>query len=164
MKWHQRVELWALLILVLGGLAWVFTHKHSEDAETPSDAGDSNDGPLKVLRCTLNRDYGNARLDIDLRVRNDSAEKVILQAPTVKLLASGGREVPSFFLPFDPQPAVPAHATQDVQLRYWLEAADLAGPLNLRWGDHSLEIKGSKPFDLKAVENRGKATFAAGQW
>ena len=168
MKWYQRMELWILLALVLGGLAWVFMSRSSSDLESDlvsqSAPAEQRDAALKIYRCTLVRDYGNARLDIDLRVRNDSSEKLTMQTPKVKLMSGKGREVPSFFLPFEQLPEVPAHATQDVQLRYWLEAADLSGSLMLEVTGQSVDVKSANPFDLEKIKNSESKTFNPAQW
>src|SRR5205085_1836608 len=104
-------------------------------------------------RCILKRDYGNARLDIELRVRNDGPEKLLMRSPKVKLLTPKGGEIPSYFLPFDPVPEVAPNATEDVQLRYWLEAADLHGALTLEVDGKTLAIKSDAAFDLNSIKN-----------
>jgi hypothetical protein len=156
MHFFRRVELWVLLAIILAGLAWVFMsgRNHEEDVAGGDVAAVENaHAPLQLHRCVLKRDYGNARLDIELRVRNDRAEKLVMQTPQVKLLTGNGREVPSFFLPFDPIPEVPGKSTQDVQLRYWLEAADLQGALTLEVDGKTLPVKSAKAFDLNAMKN-----------
>ena len=175
-EWHtppmnflKRIELWVLLAVVVGGLAWVFTSRHSPDEEM-TDAGpgtvtaEKSTGPLKLHRSVIERDYGNARLDIELQIRNDNDEKLKCLPPKVRLLTVKGREIPSFFLPFDKQPEVPGKTTQDVQLRYWTEEADLAGGLILEVEGNKLDIKSAKPFDLKALKTGEKRTFKPGEW
>jgi hypothetical protein len=79
----KRIEIWVLLAVIVAGLAWVFLSRdHGEDETTGGGTTTVDDAqaPLKLHRCTVKRDYGNARLDIDLRVRNDSAEKWVMQA------------------------------------------------------------------------------------
>ena len=169
MNFLKRIELWVLLGVLLAGLAWVFTNRPAtdEDMSNPESSavtGDNAGGPLKLHQCVIERDYGNARLDIDVRIRNDNEEKLRCLPPKVKLLTAKGREVPSFFLPFDPQPEVPGKTTQDVQLRYWAEEADLAGVLTLEVEGTKLEIKSAKIFDLKALPNAEKKTLKPGEW
>jgi hypothetical protein len=163
----KRIEIWVLLAVIVAGLAWVFLSRdHGEDETTGGGTTTVDDAqaPLKLHRCTVKRDYGNARLDIDLRVRNDSAEKWVMQAPKVKLLTGKGREVPSFFLPFDPVPEVAPKSSQDVQLRYWLEAADLQGALALEVDDKKLSVKNEMAFDLNALANGEEKVIEAGKW
>ncbi len=169
MNFLKRIELWVLLAVILAGLVWVFSSKHADDDEsgasgtsTTADAGDA--APLKLHRCVVERDYGNARLDLDVRLHNDQPEKLICQSPKVKLLTAKGREVPSFFLPFDALPEVPAKTTQDVQLRYWVDAADLQGALTLEVNGKTLEVKTVKAFDWESMKNGEKRTFNAGAW
>jgi len=173
MQFLKRIELWILLIALVVGLVFVFKSKpHEEDgsAEPSTHLTESDDAPLVIHRCILTRDYGNAQLDLEVRVRNDSADKLVLQSPKAKLLTEKGREVPSFFLPFQPQPEVPAHSTQDVQLSYWLDAADLNGGLKLEVNGTTADVKSSKPFDLNTMKNADsrkdaeKKTFSPADW
>lgn len=165
----KRIEIWLLLAAVLAGLVFVFSSR-SPDGELVGSGGAA--GPeaaggeetLRVHRCVLERDYGNARLDIDLRVRNAAAEKVVLQSPRARLVTGKGREVPSFFLPFEAMPEVPGGATRDVQLRFWLEAADLGEALRLEVDGRSVEVKGGKAFDLQAMKTGEKRILAPGEW
>ena len=122
----------------------------------------SDDAPLKLHRCVIERDYGNARLDIDLRLRNDTAETLVLQPPKARLLAAKGREIPAFFLPFEKLPEVPPKTTQDVQLRYWLEAADLQGALKLEVEGGTIDVKSAKAFDLEHAEECGEENLRSG--
>lgn len=156
MHFPKRIELWVLLAVILAGLAWVFMSGPGADADLPragsAPAVDAQT-PLQLHRCVLKRDHGNARLDIDLRVRNDRPETLVMQPPKVRLLTADGRDIPEFFLPIEPRPEVPAGSSQDVQLRYWLQAADLEGTLTLEVDGNSLTIKGAGSFDLKSMEN-----------
>lgn len=162
----KRIELWVLLLLIVAGLAWVFTSGNGEDDSGDDGAARVEEGgaPLRLHRCVLKRDYANARLDIELRVRNDSPGPLPMQAPKVKLLTGKGREVPSFFLPFDAVPEVAAKSTQDVQLRYWLETADLQGALTLEVDGKPLPVKGEKAFDLAVVKNGEEKVIRQGEW
>ena len=165
MQLFKRIELWILLAALIAGLFFVFGSRHSDDASSDGTSTTAaEDAPLKVHRCILTRDYGNAQLDIELKVRNDSPEKLVMAAPAVRLVTAKGREVPGFFLPFQPQPEVPGKATEDVQLRYWLDKADLEGPLKLEVKGKTLEVKGAQPFDLMAMKNTDKKTFNPGEW
>jgi hypothetical protein len=148
-------------------MAWVFLSSGDGKVDTPGGEATTDTAaapPLQLHRCVLKRDYGNARLDIELHVRNDTAEKLVMQAPKVKLLGDKGREIPSFFLPFDPVPEVSPHSALDVQLRYWLEESDLKGPLHLEVDGKRLDIKGGAPFDLKSLENGEERVIQPGSW
>lgn len=168
MPLFKRIEIWVLLAVIAAGLAFVFTSRHPDAGEpenSNSPIGQSEDRvPLKIHRCVLERDYGNARLDVEVSVKNETSEKWTLQSPKVRLLNSAGREIPSFFLPFEPQPEVPAQSTQDVQLRYWLEATDLKGVLKLEVNGNTVEVKGATAFDLMTLKNAEKKTLNAGHW
>lgn len=165
----KRFELWALLVLIVAGLAWVFMSGDSEDNDASSSgsgASTSTDtGAALILhRAVLKRDHGNARLDLEVRARNDSGETLVMQPPKVRLVTGSGRNVPDFFLPFEPRPEVTAGSTQDVQLRFWLEAADLKEALTLEVDGKALPVKSAKPFDLDTLENGAEKVFASADW
>ena len=167
MNYLKRIELWVLLIIIGGGLFWVFSSKSDEGtfADVSADGQKSaQTSPLKYYRSSLKRDYGNARLDIDLWIRNDKSETINLHAPAVKLVTSKGKDIPSFFLPFDPIPQIASKAAQDVQLRYWVDAADLEGGLTFEVNGVSIPIKSEQPFDLKSIPNDDTKTFQPGKW
>ncbi len=166
MQLFKRIELWILLLPLVVGLFFVFGSRPHEGAGGLPDAPNATaeDAPLKIHRCVLTRDYGNGQLDIEVRLRNDSADKLVLQSPKARLLTEKGREVPGFFLPFQPQPEVPAKSTQDVELRYWLDAADLDGALKLDVNGKTVDVKSSKAFDLNSLKNTEKKTFSPSEW
>jgi hypothetical protein len=163
----KRIELWVLLAMIVAGLVWVFLSRDDGEDDMPGGGTTSvadDQAPLKLHRCTLKRDYGNARLDIELRVRNDGAGKLVMQSPKVKLLTGKGREVPSFFLPFDAVPEVAAKSAQDVQLRYWLETADLRESLTLEVDGKTMPVKSAKAFDIEAMKNGEERVMQPGEW
>jgi hypothetical protein len=164
MQLLKRIELWILLAAVLAGLYFVFGSSHQDGDSSVDPPTASAEAPLQIHRCVLARDYSNAQLDIELRVRNDSAETLVLQPPAARLLNAKGREVPGFFLPFQPQPEVPAKSAQDVELRFWLDAGDLDGALQLDVKGQSVAVKGAKAFDLTALKNGDKKAFNPGEW
>lgn len=165
----KRFELWVLLAIIGAGLAYVFLSAPAESEE--GDAGASTAetqgdkaAPLSLIQVSIERDYGNARLDLEVRVKNDTGEELTLQAPAVRLLTTAGREVPSFVLAIDTPPKLPAGTTQDVQLRYWLEEGDLQQGLQLEVKGRVLEVKQAAAFDLRALQNGGKKTFRTAAW
>ncbi len=163
MKLPKRIELWLLLAMIVAGLIFVFASRQSGDE--PAGATLTLDGaPFKHYRCVIERDRGNARLDIDLRVQNAGAEKLVLQSPMARLLSGSDREIPGFYLPFDSVPGVAANSTQDVQLSYWLEAADFLGALKLEVDGRRIDVKGARTFDLNSLKNTEKKTFNPGEW
>lgn len=169
MNFLKRIELWILLLLVIGGIAYVFTSRPGEEddvtpANSPSLTVKNSEEPLQLRRSSLKRDYQNARLDLTVRVRNDSATPLPMQSPKVKLLTGKGREVPSFFLPFEKQPEVAAKSTEEVQLRYWLEASDLQGGLSLDVEGKILLIKSAKPLDINTLKNAEEKVLAGTDW
>lgn len=163
MHFFKRIEVWLLLILGGGAAVWVLldTPKVDDDgnpetipAEAPADSA-----ALVIHRCTLERDFGNARLDIELRYRNASPRPLILQPPDVRLLTGEGKEVPPFILPVEKPPEIAAQTAQDVRLRFWLEKAHLQGPLKLEIRGATAEVKASKALGLETLENGKPKTW-----
>ena len=160
----RRPEVWALLLASAGAVFWALKPPPAEpewnhsEGETAAPAG-----RVTLLGATLERDYGNARLDLDVRVKNDSPYPLRLSPPKVRLLA-GVREVPPFFLPAERPHEVAAGTASEVRLRYWLEAADLRGPLRLEVEGESVEVKSAAPFDLESVENRKSRKLGGVNW
>lgn len=168
MVWLRRVELWVLLAVVVAGLIFAFAWRDRETDEAggagTSAAASAESAPVMLHRCVLEREADHARLEVEVRVRNSRPETLVLQPPRARLLAAAGREVPPFFLPFDPQPEIPANATQDVQLSYWLDAPDLQHELRLEVDGTSLAVKSSRPFDLGSLKNLEKRAIEPGGW
>ncbi len=155
MPFFKRLEVWLLLAVGLAATLWVLLPERSvEDTVDATPAAASAEPALRLLRCTLERDFGNARLDLELRYRNDAPRPLLLAAPDVRLLAIDGAEVPFFVLPADPVPQIAARSTGDARLRFWLEKKHLAGPLTLEIREARAPVKGEAPLDLESLENR----------
>ncbi len=167
MKFFQRIEVWFLLLIGGGLAAWVLLGQPKASNEAPpaepSSSVETTD-LIQVRRSTLERDYGNARLDLDLRIQNPTVRPIVLKAPDIQLLTGTDREVPAFFLPADPPPQLSASASQEVKLRFWLEKTDVAGPLRLRFQGHDFPVKTAAPVEWDRLENGKPTTFTALDW
>jgi hypothetical protein len=111
----------------------------------------------------VERDYGKARLDLEVRVRNEGVHPLVMKSPKVRLLA-GEREVATFFLPAERLPEVAAKTTSEVTLRFWLEAADLKGALVLDVEGEKVPVKSEKAFDLTTLENGKPRALRGVEW
>ena len=154
MSFLKRIEVWVLLILGGGAAIWVITDKPVVEGDPQPIESTSTEPTLVINRCTLERDFGNARLDIELRYRNASPRPLILQPPDVKLATGDGKEVPPYILPVEKQPQIAAQTTQSVRLRYWLEASHLNGLLTLDVRGTKAEVKSAEPLELSKLESR----------
>lgn len=172
MKFYQRIEVWLLLLAGAGAAFWALQPRAGSTAGSwehdSARAADEAEGARRVtLRgATLERDYGNARLDLDARVRNDGIHPLALTPPHARLLAGpdGEREVAPFFLSAERPPEVAPQAASEVRLRYWLEAADLQGPLLLEVEGEKLPVKSAAPCDLEKFENRKPVILRGVEW
>ncbi len=168
MKFYQRIEVWVLLLAV--AVAVVFVLKPRPDTEVWEQGAELAESAaaqrVSLLGATLERDYGNARLDLEVRVTNSGAHPLLLTPPQARLLAGpeGVREVPPFFLPAERPPEISPGATSEVRLRYWLEAADLQGPLWLVVGEDKVPVKSAEALDLEQVENRKALRLRGVEW
>lgn len=164
MKLHQRPEVWILLVGCLAAGVWVLLGTGDDSADDLPPAPVTAEEPLRIHRCTLERDYGNARLDIELRYRNDSPRPLTLQPPDARLMTESGVEVPPFILPIEPPPSIAAESTGDVRLRYWLEEQHLEGTLSLVIRDTSVEVKSGLPLKLDRLENAKPRSWTSMDW
>lgn len=126
------------------------------------------DGPRFEIRgIALERDYGNARLEVEVVYENRRPSALTLQPPEVQLLAGSGeqqQEVADFFLAFQARERIAGRETGQAQLRFWLEAHHLQGPLVLRIEDHERTVKTAEPVDLESFDNRRKVQVRGGPW
>ena len=163
MRIFQRFEVW--LLLIAGGIAiwWSFSSAPNP-AETCPETELTTASPLQLRRCTLERDFGNARLDLEVRYKNTSPRPLSMQPPDVRLLNAAGKDVPLFILPVERPPSIESQTTGDVRLRFWLEKTDLAGPLTLEIRSQKLEVKNSTPLDLEKLDNARPRVWTTAEW
>ena len=160
MKFFHRPEVWLLLLLAAGAAVWVLMSSNPGAGDPEAiEEGAPAQAAITIHRTTLERDYGNARLDIELRYRNASPRTLMLQPPDVRLLAAEGQEVPLFILPMEKPPQIAPQTAQDVRLRYWLDRKHLQGPLTLDIRGATAEVKGAGAFDLEKLENKKPKTW-----
>lgn len=161
MSFLKRFEVWLLIVLSLGAAVWVLTMDKADDGNPePISAEASADVPaIKIHRCTLERDYGNARLDIELRYRNASPRPLFLLPPDVRLLTADGKEVPPFMLATEKAAQIPAQTAQDIRLRYWLEKTHLQGALTLEIRGEKVAVKSAAALDLESLEQKKPKTW-----
>lgn len=161
MKFFHRFEVWLLVALSVGAAVWVFTNRPAIEGNPETiEPSAPPEPPIKILRTTLERDYGNARLDIELRYRNASPRALSLQPPDARLLAADGKEVPPFVLPIEKPAEIAAQTAQDVRLRYWLDQAQLQGTLTLDIRGDKAEVKSAAPLNLEKLDNRKSKTWS----
>jgi hypothetical protein len=158
----KRFEVWVLILLAAGAGLWVALDQPAPEGDprpVTEEEQAAEEPALVIHRCSLERDYGNARLDIELRYRNSSPRPLVLQPPDVKLLTHDGREVPPFILPVEKPPQIAPRTAQSVRLRYWLEAAHLKGGLSLDIRGGKADVKSNTALDLEKLENHKPRTW-----
>jgi hypothetical protein len=159
MQFLKRFEVWLLLVIGLGAAVWVLTDKPSLEGDAVALEPTEAVPALVIHRCILERDYGNARLDIELRYQNASPRPLILQPPDVRLLTTPGNEVPPFILASEKPPEISAQIAKNVRLRYWLDEAHLKGGLSLDIRGTKAEVKSDAALDLNQLENQKAKTW-----
>jgi hypothetical protein len=166
MKIFERPELWWLMALATAGGLFVLVTQRPADADAfVTDVVQAESEQVPVLKgLTLTRDYQHARLDVDVKLTNPLPRNVPLVAPMVRLLAEKGREVPLFFLPSQPPPSLPAKSSAEVKLRFWLDASDLQGKLQLEFHKQRISIKSDAPYSLEKLTNGEPQTLSSEAW
>lgn len=163
MHLFKRFEVWLLLVTGVIAVWWSL-----QTDSTPVDDGPmaemKADIPLQLRRCTLERDFGNARLDLEIRYKNTSPRPLFMQPPDVRLINAAGKDVPPFILPVEKPANIEAQTTSDIRLRFWLEKADLAGALTLEIRGQKLEVKTSTPLDLEKLTNAKPKVWTSANW
>jgi hypothetical protein len=154
MPFLKRFEVWLLLVLGTGAAIWVLTDKPSIEGDPQPIDASAVTPALVIHRCLLERDYGNARLDIELRYQNASPRPLILQPPDVKLLTTEGKEVPPFILAPEKPPEIGPQTSKNVRLRYWLDQDHLKAGLNLDIRGETAEVKSTTSLNLETLENQ----------
>lgn len=163
MRIFQRFEVWLLLIAAGVAVWWSFKADAPSILDSPTAQVNPTD-PLQLRRSTLERDFGNARLDLDVRYKNTSPRPLSMQPPDVRLINAAGKDVPFFILTHERAPSVEAETTSDVRLRFWLEKTDLAGSLTLDIRGQKLEVKSNTPLDLEKLENTKPKVWTSADW
>jgi len=163
MHLFKRFEVW--LLLIASGIAvWWSFQSNTAPAEDGPLTEMKTDAPLQLRRCTLERDFGNARLDLEIRYKNASPRPLYMQPPDVRLINAAGKDVPPFILPVERPASIEAQTTSDLRLRFWLEKADFAGSLTLDIRGQKLEVKNGTLFDLEKLENAKPKIWTSANW
>jgi hypothetical protein len=110
----------------------------------------------RVKLAQVRKDHGFYWLDLHLKVVPGQTHDF---ARPVRLLTAAGREL---------EPAdttlggMPAEGTTDIWLKFWLEPADLDGPLKLRINRGTLQIRSESGLPALGVSN--SETFNTHHW
>ena len=164
MSVFKRPEVWVLLVLAIVGVGYVLTTGGGGGDEDGGGGGASEGGKLRVDKVVLERDYGNARLDITVRYDNRGGGEFQVARPAVALVRGDGAEVDEFFLAGDFPEPVTAGREVEVLLKFWLKPEDLGGELTLRVQGDEAVVKGAGAFDRESVENQASVELKAGAW
>jgi hypothetical protein len=177
----KRPEVWGLLVLVAGGAVYIASSggrgagpdgAGGDPGGTAGTAGGTagtaggtaGAGRLRVESIELTRDYGNARLEIEVDYDNRGGPEVPLSPPDVVLETGGGEPVDPFFLAGDFPDPIAAGQRDRARLKFWLEPGQLGGALVLKVRGEAVQVKPDRPFDLGAVENQKTVRVEAGEW
>lgn len=166
----KRFELWVLLMLIGGGLWYVFSLEDTNRgrapiaAEEPPTTDQAEPPPrFSLQKTTLTRDGDHFLVEIEIHFRNDRQQMLELALPGTRLLAAGGQEVPVFFLPFQPPVKIPALEEMDVTLRYWLSYDEINGPLSLLIDKDTIPVKVGG-FEIDMLSDKQSRSFPGTEW
>jgi hypothetical protein len=157
-----RIEVWLLLLTAAVACWWAL--REPTDGYASLASAQEESPALLLQRATLTRDFGNARLDLEFRYRNDSPRPLFLQPPDVRLLTADESEVPPFILPSERPPQIAPHSSSDARLRFWLEKDHLNSSLHLDIRGQRLLVKAAEAFDLEKLANTQPTIFKSPQW
>jgi len=122
-------------------------------------------GNAELRNSTLTRDYQNARLVLDLSVRNTTLQPRRLAPPFIRLLDANDAEIPPFFLAFSQPPTLAPGTSETHELAFWLDESHLAGEIWLVVGEEDpLPVKDADPFELDLIDNQASRHFKGPHW
>jgi hypothetical protein len=134
----KRFEIWLLFALIGAGIWWAFQEDTVEEIVqiTPGNTipgtealKEENDSSLlEVKQVNLSPTQQGTVIELTLLGRSGTDEPVALGTENVELLTSEGEDVHRFYLPFDPDPLLPADEKSLVTLKYWLK-----NPVDILW-------------------------------
>jgi len=171
----KRPEVIVLLIAFLSIALWVLLRPSGDSDDVDGQSASSSPGSEttstapesdvpRILDRSLERDYGNARLELRIDLTNQTAEPQQLIPPFVRLTGPDGETIPPFFLALSKPPTLAPGKSDTVKLAYWLEKSHLEGPLWFACGDHTVEVKDDAPLDLESIENQASKAFSSTRW
>ncbi len=161
----KRIEVWIVLVLLLGLAGYVIVTSSTGRSDSGGGARDGDLEPrLRIVARQLTRDYGNAKLDLTIVYDNRGGTELASTPPDIRLGAADGSEVDPFFLAGDFPPTIPAGRESRVTLAFWLQPEHFGQALELCVRDACVPVKSSAPFDIGSVENQGTREFGSADW
>lgn len=110
----------------------------------------------KVLGADVRKDHSFFWVDLRLDVRHGQTHDLM---KPVRLITSAGREL----VPADTTLiGSPEDGTTGLWFKFWLEAADIEGPLSLRINDGVLSVR-TRP-GMPVLGNSTQKSFSTNQW
>ena len=163
MSLFKRIEVWVLILLLGVGLFFVLNSGDPDAPETEGKEATAKTEKYGIKKLSLRRDYGNYELRISVDYNNKDGEEIDT-ASAAALMAEGDRKIPAFFLAIAPPPTIPAGKRETVELKYWLEADDLKGPLWLDVAGSRAQVKADASFDGESIENGETESLTLSNW
>lgn len=160
----KRIEIWILLLLLVGGAVYVITSGSRGREGEGRIVAEEGASRIRIEKMEVVRDYGNAKLDLRIRYDNTGGAELAASPPDIRLVTGDGEPVDVFFLAGDFPPSVPAGAVAEVTLRYWLKPEHFDQSLSLEIRGQSVPVKSARPFDLGALENQETRELEGIDW
>ena len=148
MRFKFRVFLMVLLGITSAFAAWSWLRPYAWQADPAARC--------KVAGAQVKKDQSFFWLDVHLKVL--PAESHDLMKP-VRLITAQGRELEPAEITMG---GVAGKGTTELWFKFWLESADLAGPLKLRINDGSLVIRSGS--GIPALGSSGSEYFPTHRW
>ncbi|MEM6912159.1 MAG: hypothetical protein AAF555_11345 [Verrucomicrobiota bacterium] len=150
-----------LSLLLLGGLAAVLYQVWQSRQSYVSNAS----GSFSIEDLTLQRDFGNFILNLEVAATNPSSQATTLGPPQLRLLGPSGQTFPLYQLThlpsYQPPPRLAAGERARTSLAYWLSTEELGLELHLAFLEERLLVKkaglpplSSLPAEQKELRHR----------
>ena len=145
---HLRLALWTALLLAAAFTAWGWLRPY---ASQPDPAA-----RCQVVETLVTRDQSFYWVNVHLKVNPGMAHD--LQKPVYLTTAAGVKHEPADTAFAGAERQSPT----DIWFKFWLEAADLAGPLVLHLNDGTLEVKSTQ--GIPALQTPASKNFTTHSW
>lgn len=167
----KRFEIWLLLILIGGGLFYVFNiqtpdNEFGREPIPPEPDQIAKPEPLprfSLNKTTITRDGDHFIAEIEILIRNDQNQSAEQNPPNIRLWAAGGNEVPEFFLPFQAPVNTRKPGESQSTFRFWLSQDDINGPVSLQIDNDTIPVKTGE-FKADILPDKQSRSFTGTNW
>ncbi len=166
MNLFKRIEVWILIGLIGGGIAFVLVTAGDPGAVDGEIGGAGRGGgKFSIDQMLLARESDHARLDVGITYDNLGGGEIEAGPPNVRLITDSGDEVDPYFLAGAFPTVIAAGRRSPVTVKYWLGPAHFGtGGLRLEIRGESRPVKSAKPFNLESLGDGESRVLDGPDW